>query len=83
MIWVKKSVRPHYHAEHTETVSVLKGKGIMQLGDSSFKIKKGTVVVIPKGTIHSVRVTSRKPLLVLSVQAPEFKGKDRIFVNNE
>jgi mannose-6-phosphate isomerase-like protein (cupin superfamily) len=83
VIWVKKSVRPHYHAEHTEAVTVLNGKGIMQLGDSFFKIRKGSVIIIPKGTVHSVEVTSRKPLLVLSVQAPEFKGKDRIFVKDE
>ncbi len=80
IIFVKKAVAPHYHKDHSEHVVVLEGKGLMQLGDEQRKIRKGDIVVIPKGVVHSVRVTSRKPMKVLSVQAPEFKGKDRIFV---
>ena len=80
VIWVKKEVKAHYHAEHSEQIYVISGKGRMTLGEKSFEIKKGMWLFIPKGAVHSVVVTSKKPLKVLSVQAPEFKGKDRIFV---
>ena len=32
VIWIKKSVPAHYHKDHTETIYVLGGKGIMKIG---------------------------------------------------
>jgi len=79
LIWVKKGVEEHYHSLHTEQLYVLSGKGKMTIKGEVIVIKKGDFIVIPKGTNHSVKVVGRKPLKVLSIQAPEFKGKDRIF----
>ena len=80
VIWVKDNVKAHYHAEHTEQLFILAGKGQMTVGEKVSKIKKGDYFVIPKGVPHSVTVIGRKPLKVLSVQSPEFVGEDRIFV---
>ena len=80
VIFVKKKVKLHIHADHTEQVLVLSGKGVMTLGSETIPIRKGDFIIIPKGVQHSVRVKGRKPLKVLSVQAPQFKGKDRIFI---
>ena len=79
-IWVKKEVAAHYHENHTETITVLEGTATMTLGNEEFQIATGSVVFIPKGTIHSVQVSSKSPLLVISVQSPFFDGSDRIFV---
>ncbi len=81
VIYIKEGVGIHYHAEHTEQLVVLAGKGVMTLGGETIPIRKGDFIMIPRNVHHSVRVTSRKPLKVLSVQAPEFKGKDRIFLD--
>lgn len=78
-IVIKKEVKSHKHLNHTEHVVVLSGKGQMKLNDRSFEIKKGDVVFIPKNSVHSVKTTSKEPLKVLSLQAPFFDGKDRIF----
>ncbi len=83
LIWVKEGVEEHYHATHTEQVYVLSGKGIMTIEGKEFLIKKGDFIIIPKGVAHSVRVKGRKPLKALSVQAPEFTGKDRIFTKSK
>jgi len=80
VIWVKNNVKAHYHAEHTEQLFILEGKGKMTIGEQTSNIKKGDYFAIPKGIPHSVTVIGRKPLKVLSVQSPEFVGKDRIFV---
>lgn len=80
VIWIKKEVALHYHADHTETIVVLEGKGKMTLGDTSFTIKKNSTFVIPKGTKHAVITKSRKPLKVLSIQYPMFDGSDRIII---
>lgn len=80
IIWVKKDVKGHFHQEHTESIVVLEGKAEMLLGEKKITIKKGDYLIIPKGTKHSVnQIIGRKTLKVLSIQAPNFDGTDRIF----
>ncbi len=79
VIFVKKEVKEHKHETHAEHVVVLDGEAIMKVDGKSFKIKKGDVIFIPKNNWHYVKTTSKIPLKVLSIQAPNFDGKDRIF----
>ena len=79
VIIIKKEVKPHIHLTHCEHVIVLEGTAKMKMGDKEFEIKKGDVILIPKNTVHSVKTTGKIPLKVLSIQAPNFDGKDRIF----
>lgn len=79
-IVIKKEVKAHYHAEHSEHVIVLEGDGMMRVGDSLFDIHANDAIFIPKRTVHAVTSTGRKPLKVLSIQAPAFDGRDRVFV---
>jgi quercetin dioxygenase-like cupin family protein len=82
IIWIKKDVKGHFHEEHTENIVVIEGKAEMLFDGQRIIVKKGDYLNIPRGTKHSVtKVISRKPLKVLSIQAPNFDGKDRIFVN--
>lgn len=80
VIFIKKEVKLHKHNTHTEHVMVLQGEGTMVLGDSTFTIKKGDIVFIPKGTPHKVLTTSKIPLKVISIQSPNFDGSDRIML---
>jgi mannose-6-phosphate isomerase-like protein (cupin superfamily) len=79
VIVIKKEVKPHKHMTHAEHVVVLSGSGEMTLGEKKFEIKKGDLVFIPKNTFHSVRTSGKEPLKVISIQAPFFDGKDRVF----
>ncbi|MGZ3884982.1 MAG: cupin domain-containing protein [Bacteroidia bacterium] len=79
VIVIKKEVKAHKHVYHAEHVMVLAGSGQMKIGDKQMEIKKGDLVFIPKNTVHAVRSTGKEPLKVLSLQAPYFDGKDRIF----
>lgn len=79
LIFIKKEVKAHKHIKHAEHVYVLQGEGLMTLGDKEFKIKNGSFIFIPKNTFHSVKTTSVNPLKVISIQAPYFDGKDRVF----
>ena len=81
-IQIEDSVAAHYHQSHTESVIILEGSAEMRLGEKIIMIKKGDYIVIPEGTVHSVKVLSDTPLKVISVQAPEFKGEDRHYVND-
>ena len=82
LIIIKDYVPLHMHAKHTETIFVLEGKGEFQKGERKFVIEPGDYLRIPPGIPHSVKVTSLNPLKVLSIQAPEFFGLDRIPVKN-
>ncbi len=80
IIFVKDEVKGHYHQHHTELVYVLAGSAIFWLDETKQLIKPGDFIRINQGVVHRVKVTSAEPLKVLSIQTPEFKGKDRIFV---
>ncbi len=80
LIFIKKEVKLHKHLSHSETIYVVDGSGKMVMGDKNLEVKKGDVIFIPENTPHSVIVTSEQPLKVISTQAPEFDGKDRVFI---
>ena len=80
-IWIKKRVKLHKHLYHTENVIIEEGRGEFQLGDSVYQVKKGDVIVIPQDTWHGVIVNSKETMKVISIQSPQFLGKDRIFKN--
>ena len=80
VIHIKKEVPLHKHLHHTEQVYILSGTGLMRLDDLMLEIKAGDFIVIPKGSVHGVTVTSSEPLKVLSIQSPMFDGTDRILI---
>jgi len=80
LIRVKDEVKPHYHDYHTEHIYVVNGTATVNVGDSVFKAKPGDLIVIPPKTVHSVKVHTLDSFEVISIQSPEFKGKDRIWV---
>ena len=79
LIWIKNHVKEHKHEHHSEVIYVIEGKGEMTIGNNSFKIKTGDYFKIPKNTYHALKVSDTIPIKVISVQAPEFFGKDRVF----
>ena len=81
VIWVNTEVKPHRHQFHSENVYILSGEGIMKLGENEFAVRQGSLIFIPRNTVHSMKVTSSEPLKLISVQSPEFDGKDRIFTD--
>lgn len=81
LIFVRQAVKNHRHLTHSETIYILEGSGQMQLGDRRFAIGPGDFIQVPEGVVHGVTVTSATPLKALSVQAPEFDGTDRVWVD--
>jgi len=77
---VKEGVAAHYHRTHDETVTVLAGTGVLALGAEEHEVGPGTVVLVPRGTVHALRVTGA-PVEAVSVFSPAFDGEDRIFVD--
>jgi mannose-6-phosphate isomerase-like protein (cupin superfamily) len=80
LISIKNKVGLHKHLYHAEHVYVISGEGEMILGDESFFVKEGDYIFIPINTPHAVKVISKVPLKVISIQSPYFDGKDRILL---
>lgn len=78
-IEIQKEVKLHKHANHSEHVLILSGKGKMQLGDSIFVVKPNDLIFIPPNTPHKLTV-KKKPVKCISIQAPYFDGTDRIML---
>ena len=79
---MKQNVREHKHEKHSEQVFVIEGSAIMWVSGKEYAIKPGDILYIPIGALHKVKVTSAVPLKVISFQSPEFKGEDRVYINN-
>lgn len=77
LIRINGGVPTHYHAHHSEHVYVLEGSGTMWMNGDTLEIAAGHYVFIPSETRHGAVSAEGTPLKVLSIQAPEFKGKDR------
>jgi mannose-6-phosphate isomerase-like protein (cupin superfamily) len=77
---VAEEVKPHLHRRHDETVVILAGRGRLTLAARTLDVGPGSVVIVPRGTVHSL-VVSGDPLEAVSVFAPPFDGQDRVFVD--
>ncbi len=80
LIWVRDTVKPHYHEDHTETIYLQEGEVRFYVDVDVHLMKAGDFILIPRRAVHSVKVLSEGGAKVISTQCPEFFGKDRIFV---
>jgi mannose-6-phosphate isomerase-like protein (cupin superfamily) len=80
LIQIKEEVPLHYHVYHSEHVYIISGSGEFVLNDDTTLVSEGMYLFIPSESKHYVKVTSDSPMRVLSIQCPEFTGKDRIKV---
>jgi quercetin dioxygenase-like cupin family protein len=79
LIQVRTRIRPQVHKDHSETVYLLAGSGIFILGDRAYPVKEGSLLMIPKGIVHSFE--AKQPTSVLAIFNPPFDPSDRIFMD--
>ncbi|HDI46806.1 MAG TPA: cupin domain-containing protein [Candidatus Methanomethylia archaeon] len=60
---------PHTHP-FEQAYYVLRGEGIITIGDQEFKVKEGDSVYCPPNISHAVKNTGNEPLWLLVVNAP-------------
>ena len=59
-------VTPHTH-DVEETIFYIEGRGTARVGEKEIKIKPGTMLVIPPGTVHSSIREGFEPLHYLAI----------------
>ena len=79
LIQVRTRLRPQYHKDHSETVYLLEGSGILILGDRAYPVKTGSLMMIPRGIIHSFE--AKQPTSVLAIFDPPYDPADRVFTD--
>ena len=63
---VEGIVPPHAHTVE-ETIFYIEGKGIARVGEREVRIRPGTMLVIPPGTMHSSIREGLEPLSYLDI----------------
>ncbi len=75
-------LKDHYHKFREEVYVILKGKGRIRIGDEYIDVTEGDVVLIPKGTIHSITNVGDDLLISLFMSTPPFDPEhDRYIVD--
>ena len=69
---------PHIHQKSTETFYVLEGSPTILCGDLSARYNEGSIVSVPKNTIHGYANHTDTPVRVLSIYTPAI-GNEEFF----
>lgn len=77
IVIVRSRELPHRHNRHDSTITILEGRGTMVIGKEKRRVNAGSVLFIPRGTVHHYTNESKKPSVALVVFAPPFDGQDR------
>ena len=80
LVWIRDREVPHRHDRHDLFVVILRGHGGMTLGDSERVLGEGSILYVPRGTVHTFRNASAEPAVAYAVYVPAFDGVDRVTV---
>jgi mannose-6-phosphate isomerase-like protein (cupin superfamily) len=69
---------PHRHDRHDLLVVMLRGHGHMRLGAETRAVGEGSILYVPRATVHAFSNTSDEPAIAYAIYTPPFDGKDRV-----
>ncbi len=80
LVQVRGSLPAHFHKRTQETVLLIRGEGIFQLGTERIPIQTGSVMRISPGQVHTFTNTGPSPAVFLVVTTPRWDERDRFMV---
>jgi quercetin dioxygenase-like cupin family protein len=78
VVAIRDGETPHRHDRHDLLVMLLEGHGVMRMGDAARRVGQGSIVWVPRGTVHAFRNASDAPAVAYIVYSPAFDADDRI-----
>jgi mannose-6-phosphate isomerase-like protein (cupin superfamily) len=67
------SVQPlHQHDTQEQVYVIVRGRGVMLVGDEEQEVGEGTLIVVPLRTPHAIRNESDAPMTYISATSPPF-----------
>ncbi len=73
-------LKMHYHGYRDEMAYMINGEAVFTVSGKNYTAKAGDLLYIPALTLHRVEVIGNETFQAISIFAPPFDGKDRIFV---
>jgi mannose-6-phosphate isomerase-like protein (cupin superfamily) len=70
----------HRHDHHDLLVVMLRGHGRMLIGEQERPVGEGSILYVPRGSVHAFRNESGEPAIAYAVYVPAFDGRDRVTV---
>ena len=62
----------HGHPDNEQVYVIVRGRGVMHVGDDMQEVGEGALVFIPPGAAHAIKNTSDEPLVFVSATSPPF-----------
>jgi mannose-6-phosphate isomerase-like protein (cupin superfamily) len=62
----------HAHPANEQVYVIVRGRGLMKVGEEEQEVEAGTLVFTPPGTQHAIRNVGDEPLVYVSATAPPF-----------
>ncbi len=81
VVAIRERETPHRHDRHDLFVVILRGHGGMLLGEEERPVGEGSILYVPRGTVHAFRNASAEPALAYAVYAPAYDGQDRVTID--
>jgi mannose-6-phosphate isomerase-like protein (cupin superfamily) len=81
LVTIRDRELPHRHDRHDLFVVIVRGHGGMRLGDEERPVGEGSVLYVPRGTVHAFRNAGAEPAVAYAVYAPAFDGLDRVLLD--
>ena len=78
VVQVARREEPHRHLAHDLTLLVLRGRGVLVIGDVRFAVREGDAAVIPRATPHAFVNDGRVAAVTLAVFSPPLDAPDRV-----
>jgi mannose-6-phosphate isomerase-like protein (cupin superfamily) len=66
----------HGHPDNEQIYVIVRGRGVMQVGDEMEEVGEGMLVFIPPGAAHAIKNTGNEPLVFVSATSPPFDPKE-------
>ena len=63
-------ISDHVHPHAEQWYYILRGRGVMKVGDEERTVGEGHLIFIPRNTVHSYQVVGDEPMRLLNVAIP-------------
>jgi mannose-6-phosphate isomerase-like protein (cupin superfamily) len=77
VVAIRDRETPHRHDRHDLWVMMLRGHGSWRVGDTVHPVGEGSILYVPRGTLHAFANESEEIAIAYAVYTPAFDGKDR------
>lgn len=64
---------PHLHEHSEQAYVIVRGRGLMRVGEEAEEVTEGVLILIPAGAAHSIRNVADEPLVYVSATTPPFE----------